>query len=91
MTGYHTSGRTQVSTAKVAVTIDAQLLREIDRWVAAGEFASRSGVVQAALARLRDERARRSALLGELAKLDPAEERALAEEALAADAPWPEY
>ncbi len=75
--------------AKVAVTIDAQLLSEVDRWVASGEFPSRSRAVQAALSRLREERARRGTLLGELAKLDPAEERQLAEEWLRGEASWP--
>lgn len=78
-------------TAKVAVTIDERLLHEVDRWVAAGEFASRSRAVQVALTRLRDDRARRGALLGELAKLNPDEERALAEEWLAAESEWPVY
>ncbi len=77
--------------SKVAITVDAQLLREVDRWVANGEFPSRSRVVQVALDRLRSERHHRHALLGELAKLDPIEERALADEALAADIRWPGY
>lgn len=78
-------------TAKVAVTIDEQLLREVDGWVAAGEFPNRSRAVQTALARLRQERAERRSLLGALAQLDVAEERALADEALSADAAWPAY
>lgn len=78
-------------TAKVAVSIDQELLREIDRWVAAGEFPSRSRAVQAALAVLKDQRARRRTLLQELAALDPAEERALAEESLNPEAAWPAY
>ncbi len=78
-------------TIKVAITVDAQLLREVDRWVANGEFPSRSRVIQVALDRLRSECQRRHSLLGELAKLDPTEERALADEALAADVPWPMY
>lgn len=77
--------------AKVAVTIDAGLLREVDGWVAAGEFPSRSRVIQAALRRLQQQRTEQQSLLGELAKLDPAEEQALAEERLVGDAPWPEY
>jgi hypothetical protein len=40
---------------------------------------------------LRQQRGRRQSLLYELAKLDPAEERALAEEALAGEPAWPEY
>ncbi len=78
-------------TAKVAVTIDVQLLREVDSWVSAGEFPSRSQAVQSALAQLRQQRAKRSSLLRELAKADPAEERALAEEWLAGESPWPAY
>ncbi|HEY3111793.1 MAG TPA: ribbon-helix-helix domain-containing protein [Chloroflexota bacterium] len=78
-------------TAKVAVTIDRGLLGEVDRWVAAGEYPSRSSAVQAGLARLRGDRARRRRLLRELAKLDPHEERALADERLAAESPWPPY
>ncbi len=77
-----------MSVAKVAVTIDRRLLEEVDRRVAAGEFPSRSRVVQEALARLMEERAGRRSLLAELAKLDPAEERALADETLTADVPW---
>jgi len=76
---------------KVAVTIDAELLEQVDRWVATGEFPNRSRAVQAGLARLHEDRARRHSLLRELAKLDPVEERALAEEWLAGEAPWPEY
>jgi Arc/MetJ-type ribon-helix-helix transcriptional regulator len=81
---YHTD----VPVTKVAVTIDAHLLREVDAWVAAGEFPNRSRAVQAALDRLRAERGRRASLLAELAKLDLDEERALAEERLVGEAPW---
>ena len=75
--------------AKLAVTIDAQLLRDVDRWVASGEFPSRSRAVQVALTRLREERSRRGTLLSELAKLDRAEEQRLAEEWLQGETPWP--
>ena len=80
-------------TARVAVTIDRQLLGEVDRWIAAGEYPSRSSAVQAGLARLRSDRARRQRqrLLGELAKLHPKEERGLADERLAAEPAWPAY
>jgi Arc/MetJ-type ribon-helix-helix transcriptional regulator len=80
-----------MATAKVAVTIDAQLLEEVDRWVAAGEFPTRSRAVQTALAGLREQRERHQSLLYALAKLDPVEERALADEALAGEPAWPEY
>ena len=75
--------------AKVAISIDEQILQEIDRWVAAGEYPSRSQVMQAAITVLREQRARRGTLIEELAKLDPVEERALADEFLAAETMWP--
>lgn len=74
--------------SKVAVTIDEELLQEVDGWVRAGEFASRSRAVQEGLGLLRDARSRRRSLLAELAKLDPAEERKLAEEWLAGEVDW---
>ena len=80
-----------MSTRKVAVTIDSQLVGEVDQWVANGEFPSRSRAVQAGLTELREKRLKRRSLLAELAKLDPAEEQALADESLVGEAPWPEY
>lgn len=76
-------------TTKVAVTIDAELLREVDHWVRAGLFPNRSRAIQAGVQRLREDRVRRASLLAELAKLDPAEERRLADEGLSAEASWP--
>lgn len=75
--------------AKVAVTLDEQLLHEVDRWVAEGEYPNRSKAIQAALHQLRASRERQHSLLAELAKLDPEEERALADEVFVAEAPWP--
>jgi len=75
--------------AKVAVSIEAKLLREVDRWVEAGEYPNRSRAVQDGLLSLRDRRARRRRLLRELAKFDPQAERALAEERLRDEIPWP--
>ena len=80
-----------MSTAKVAVTIDRQLLGEVDRWVAQGEYPSRSSAVRAGLMQLRAVRTKRRRLLRELANLDPAEEQALADERLQAEAAWPAY
>ncbi len=78
-----------MTAAKVAVTIETDLLNEVDEWVASGEFPNRSRAVQAGLMKLREERSKQRGLLRELAKLDPAEERALAEEWLADESPWP--
>jgi len=65
--------------AKVAITIDEQLLRAIDRWVRQGRYPNRSKAVQAAIAEqaARDKRTR---LAAELEKLDKAQERVLADE-----------
>jgi Arc/MetJ-type ribon-helix-helix transcriptional regulator len=77
-----------MATEKVAVTVEGDLLHQIDRQVAAGRFPSRSRAVQEGL-KLLLEREGRSRLLAELAKLDPQEERSLADERLTADVPWP--
>ncbi|MBZ0274438.1 ribbon-helix-helix domain-containing protein [bacterium] len=74
---------------KIAVTIDEKDAVEIDRLVAAGHYPNRSKVIQEALKSiLRDSKIRR--LAAECAKLDPAEEQAMAEEFLGSDS-WPEY
>lgn len=80
-----------MASAKVAVTMDQKLLHEIDRWVASGEFPTRSRVIQEALSKMRQQRGRRGRLLRELAKLDPAEEQALSEEVFSSEVAWPEY
>ena len=76
---------------KVALTLDADLLEQVDELVAKQKFRNRSQAVEAALAdKLR--RLARTRLAREAAKLDPAEEQRLADEGLgdALDA-WPEY
>ena len=78
-------------TAKVAVTIDEQLLSEVDQLVARGEYPSRSRIINEALAAWHRQRDRRERLLGELAKLNPEEERALADERLNAEVEWPAF
>ena len=76
---------------KVAVTIDQRLLSQVDGLVAAHEYPNRSRAIEEALHCLRKSRARSPRLLAELGKLDPREERALAEEPLACDLAWPRY
>lgn len=75
--------------AKVALTIDADLLDQVDALVASQRFRNRSQAVEAALAE-KLARLARTRLAQEAAKLDPAEERRLADEGISADA-WPEY
>ncbi len=76
---------------KIAVTIDKDLLARLDRLVEEKHFANRSRAVQEAI-RDKLERLGKGRLARECAKLDPREEKALAEEGLEADRKtWPEY
>lgn len=80
-----------MTTTKVAVTIDRELLAQVDQLVAQHVFPNRSKAIQAAL---QDKltRMRRSRLAHESAKLDPHTEQALAEEGMDQElAAWPEY
>ena len=77
--------------AKVAVTIDQQMLRRVDRLVRHALVPNRSQAIECALAAQLD-RLERTRLADECAKLDPIVERKLADVGLAADAKdWPEY
>jgi len=76
---------------KVALTLDAELLERVDELVAKQKFRNRSQAIEAALAdKLR--RLARTRLARESAKLNPADEKRVAEDSLvdALDS-WPEY
>ncbi|MGH2620078.1 MAG: ribbon-helix-helix domain-containing protein [Anaerolineales bacterium] len=78
-------------TAKVAITLDEDLLKKLDREVEEGKFPNRSRAIQDAveekLSRLDQTR-----LIRESAKLDADFEQKLADEGLAEDfEEWPEY
>ena len=76
---------------KVAVTLDSQLLEELDELIAQRQFPNRSQAIEMAVAEKLDRLAR-TRLAREAAKLDPDEEKALAEEGMAAElSTWPEY
>lgn len=78
-------------TVKIAVTIDRDLLAQLDRLVAEDRFPNRSRAVQEAI-RDKLQRLQRSRLARESAKLDWAFEQALAEEGLTEDYDqWPAY
>jgi Arc/MetJ-type ribon-helix-helix transcriptional regulator len=80
-----------VSKTKLAVTLDSTLVSELDELVSKHRFANRSQAVEIAVAE-KLQRLARARLARECAKLDPAEERALAEEGLAGSREtWPEY
>lgn len=77
--------------AKIAITLDRDLLREVDRGVKSGLFKNRSRAIEEAV-REKLERQRRRRVLIEAKKLDPTEERALAEEGMTGEeARWPAY
>jgi metal-responsive CopG/Arc/MetJ family transcriptional regulator len=78
-------------TAKIAVTIDQELLSRLDRLVQKRRFLNRSRAVEEAL-RDKLDRLDRRRLARECAKLDPEVEQQFAEEGLAQELPsWPEY
>jgi len=80
-----------MSTAKVAITLEAELLKELDRQVQEGKFPNRSRAIQEAV---QEKLARmdRTRLIRESAKLDPEYEQGVADEGLAEDfEEWPAY
>ncbi len=80
-----------MSTTKVAVTIDSNLIAQIDQLVAKDVFPNRSKAIQEAL---RDNlpRLKRTRLARESAKLNRREEQALADEGLGKEqSAWPAY
>ena len=70
--------------AKVAITVERELLKTVDRWVTQGRYPNRSQAIQAAI-REKMERWRHSRLLEALKDIDPEEEKALANERMAGD------
>jgi metal-responsive CopG/Arc/MetJ family transcriptional regulator len=80
-----------VAKTKIAVTLHGRLLQQLDALVAERRLPNRSQAVEMAVAE-KLERAQRARLARECAKLDPTEERALAEEGMGSDlTAWSEY
>jgi Arc/MetJ-type ribon-helix-helix transcriptional regulator len=77
--------------AKVAISMDESTLRRLDALVRQRVFPNRSQAIQSAVEE-KLARMDRSRLARECAKLDPAFEKALAEEGMSEDVrQWPEY
>lgn len=77
--------------AKIAITLEESLLERIDALVDDRTYPNRSRAIEQAVVEKLD-RDVRGRLARECAKLDPAEERALADAGLAKDfSEWPEY
>ncbi len=80
-----------MSTAKVAITIEESLLKQVDGLVSTRVYPSRSRAIQDAVAE-KLQRMDRGRLARECAKLDPAFEQAMAEEGIRSEVDeWPEY
>ena len=75
---------------KVAVSIERGLLQTLDELVARRQFPNRSQAMELALAE-KLERLGRNRLARECAKLDPNEEKQLAEEMMSELSEWPAY
>jgi metal-responsive CopG/Arc/MetJ family transcriptional regulator len=80
-----------MSTTKVAITLERDLLCRLDELVKRRRFANRSRAIQEAVAE-KLARLERSRLARECAKLDRTAEQAMAEEGMnGEDERWPEY
>ncbi len=80
-----------MGTAKIAITIEEELLGKLDQLVSSKVFPNRSKAIQEAVQE-KLSRVNRSRLARECAKLDPKYEKALAEEGISQDVgEWPEY
>ncbi|MFQ5616485.1 MAG: CopG family ribbon-helix-helix protein [Anaerolineales bacterium] len=78
-------------TAKIAITIDKDLLTRLDHLVVERQFPSRSRAIQEAVAE-KLARMKHTRLAIEAAKLDPGLEQELADEGLEEDfSEWPAY
>lgn len=79
-----------MATTKIAITLESETVREVDRWVREGRFPNRSRAIQTALSEMLARRKRRR-LIEELAKVNVEQERAFAEEFFSGEPAWPEY
>ncbi len=77
--------------AKIAVTLADEIVKKVDRLVERRVYPNRSRAIEEAVAE-KLERLKRPQLAEECSKLDPAFEKALAEEGMSVDLrAWPEY
>jgi metal-responsive CopG/Arc/MetJ family transcriptional regulator len=80
-----------MSVAKIAITLDETLLRKVDRMVQGKVYPNRSKAIQWAVEE-QIQRYDHGRLARECAKLDPVQERGIAEEGISMEAEqWPHY
>ncbi len=79
-----------MSTAKIAISMNEDILHQLDDLVSQAEFPSRSGAIQKAVLEMLEKKYG-NRLARECAKLDPEEEMAIAEEGMNSElGSWPE-
>ena len=80
-----------MAASKIAITLDENMLKQIDLLVKSKYFPNRSKAIQQAVSE-KLMRLEKSRLAQECAKLDPNFEQSIAEEGLSAELEeWPEY
>jgi metal-responsive CopG/Arc/MetJ family transcriptional regulator len=80
-----------MSTAKIAITMDDQLVKKVDHLVKEKYYPNRSKVIQEAV-REKLNRIDKSRLANECSKLDPKFEQSMAEEGISEEIEsWPKY
>jgi metal-responsive CopG/Arc/MetJ family transcriptional regulator len=80
-----------MATAKIAITMDADTIKRLDRMVGKNIFPNRSKAIQEAVEE-KLSRIDRNRLARECAKLDPTFEQNLADEGIHMEpSEWPEY
>lgn len=80
-----------MKTAKIAISLNEKMLKQLDDLVLEAQYPSRSGAIQEAVQDLL-ERTSGSRLARECSKLDPVTEMAIAEEGMSYEnGSWPEY
>ena len=78
-------------TEKIAITMEKSIVEQLDRWVREKKYPNRSRAIQEAV-KDRLARWRKTRLIEEVAKLNPQEEKILAEQSLSAEnEKWAEY
>jgi Arc/MetJ-type ribon-helix-helix transcriptional regulator len=77
-----------MSRAKIVISLDPETLRQVGRLVESGLFPNRGRFIQDAVTE-KLQHLRRSRLAQECSKLQPAVERAAAEEFFQGEAEWP--
>jgi len=88
---YHNKEEAIMAVAKIAISLEEDILVELDRLVRRHIFPSRSRAIQEAV-KEKVTRLSVNRLAAECAKLDPKAEQALAEEGMSKEvATWPEY